>query len=749
MKEKIYGEINKVVYYNEESGFGVVSLKINFKNKDMSKYKDILYSNTLSVTCLFDRKPVALEKYTFIGEFTESKYGIQLKAESFIRKKQNSLESIIIYLSSDLFNGVGKVVAANIYNTLGSECLELIKNDKTVLDKVDGLTDNQKETIYQGVSLNSMKEEMVLELTEMGISLSLINRIINQLKEKSINIIKNNPYDLIDKVEGIGFIKADKIARGLGIKENDPLRLSAITKYYLNRLTYETGDSYIEKDYFVNSILEELNKENNLISKDEYLNHLDKLVLEGEVYVDDDGNIYDMGIYYSENMVAAKIGELLKSETTDVDDKKIDDIILKMEDNNHITYNEEQKEAIKYSLKENVVIITGGPGTGKSTVIKGIVDGLILLKENDFVSEDIALLAPTGRASKRLTEVTGHSAQTIHRFLGYQGKNNFAYGPENLVDNRIIIIDEMSMVDILIASRLLSSLHSNVKLIMVGDSDQLPSVAPGDVLCNLIESKEIKTIKLKQIHRQAESSTIVQLANCINSGFLPENLLQRQKDRNFIKLNDNIIVNNIISVIEQGISKGMNLLKEIQVLVPIYKGELGINYINDSIQEKFNPFIDFELNYMGKKFRVNDKVIQLVNRQDKGVMNGDIGYVISLDVENEKVNGLTVLYDFGPVEYDKEEVEDLNLAYAISIHKSQGSEFKTVIIPFSTKYFIMLKKKLLYTAVTRAKEFLIMLGSTEAIKLCTTRVEQKRKTRLLEKLKQQFDKKELTPYDFM
>lgn len=749
MKEKIYGEINKVVYYNEESGFGVVSLKINFKNKDMSKYKDILYSNTLSVTCLFDRKPVALEKYTFIGEFTESKYGIQLKAESFIRKKQNSLESIIIYLSSDLFNGVGKVAAANIYNTLGSECLELIKNDKTVLDKVDGLTDNQKETIYQGVSLNSMKEEMVLELTEMGISLSLINRIINQLKEKSINIIKNNPYDLIDKVEGIGFIKADKIARGLGIKENDPLRLSAITKYYLNRLTYETGDSYIEKDYFVNSILEELNKENNLISKDEYLKHLDKLVLEGEVYVDDDGNIYDMGIYYSENMVAAKIGELLKSETTDVDDKKIDDIILKMEDNNHITYNEEQKEAIKYSLKENVVIITGGPGTGKSTVIKGIVDGLILLKENDFVSEDIALLAPTGRASKRLTEVTGHSAQTIHRFLGYQGKNNFAYGPENLVDNRIIIIDEMSMVDILIASRLLSSLHSNVKLIMVGDSDQLPSVAPGDVLCNLIESKEIKTIKLKQIHRQAESSTIVQLANCINSGFLPENLLQRQKDRNFIKLSDNIIVNNIISVIEQGISKGMNLLKEIQVLVPIYKGELGINYINDSIQEKFNPFIDFELNYMGKKFRVNDKVIQLVNRQDKGVMNGDIGYVISLDVENEKVNGLTVLYDFGPVEYDKEEVEDLNLAYAISIHKSQGSEFKTVIIPFSTKYFIMLKKKLLYTAVTRAKEFLIMLGSTEAIKLCTTRVEQKRKTRLLEKIKQQFDKKELTPYDFM
>ena len=751
MAEKLYGVVNKVVYYNEDNGFAVISLKLNYKNKDMAKYKDMLYSNLLSVTCLFDRRPIEEETYTFIGEFVESKYGIQLKAESFIRKKQNTLESIVVYLSSDLFPGIGKVLASNVYNALGEDCLNIIRNDKSSLDKVSGLNQNHKDIIYEGICLNIAKEEMVLELTEMGLSLALTNRIISQLKEKAVDVIKTNPYDLIDRVEGIGFIKADKIARSLGIKENDPIRLKAITLYYLNRYTYETGDSFVDKETLVNNILLQLNSENDIISKDEYIETFDNLILNGDLFVDEESNVYDMNIYYAENNVAGKISEMLKMESIDnnIENNDYEKIILELEEENNIKYNNKQKEAIIAALKENVVIITGGPGTGKSTVINGIVNGIVKLKGDEFVREDIALLAPTGRASKRLAEVTKHYAQTIHKFLGYQGKNSFTYGPENLVPNKIIIIDEMSMVDILLASRLLSSISIGCKLIMVGDSDQLPSVSPGDVLCNLIETKEIKTIKLDQVHRQAESSTIVQLANHINSGTLPQNLLERQKDRNFVKLDDYLIINNIITVIEGAISKGMNLLKEIQVLAPTYKGEIGIDAINDAIQQKFNPLVDFELKRFGKKFRVNDKVIQLVNRSDKGVMNGDIGYVLSLDIENEEVNGLTVLYDFGPVEYDKDEVEDLNLAYAISIHKSQGSEFKTVIIPFSMKYFIMLKKKLLYTAVTRAKEYLIMLGSTEAIKLCTNRIETKRKTKLVEKIKSQFDEKLLTPYDFL
>ena len=408
-----------------------------------------------------------------------------------------------------------------------------------------------------------------------------------------------------------------------------------------------------------------------------------------------------------------------------------------------------QKEAIKRALLENIMIITGGPGTGKSTVIKGIVDGYIKLRGDDFAMEEIVLLAPTGRASKRLAEVTKKDAKTIHRYLGYVGGGKFQHGPDNLVNGKLIIIDEMSMVDIILAARLFSALRSDVKVILVGDSDQLPSVAPGEVLCDLIETKEITTVKLDKIHRQAESSTIVSLAHNINSGIIPENLLERQKDRNFIKLEDNILLDNIIEVVRQAMNKNMSLLKDIQVLVPMYKGALGIEMINNKMQEEFNPLSDYQIVFGNKKFRVNDKVIQLVNRTEKGVMNGDIGYVISLDIEKEEVNGLTVLYDFGPVDYEKEELEELALAYAISIHKSQGSEFKTVIIPFTTKYYIMLKRKLVYTAVTRAKEFLIMLGSVEALSMCVNRLELKRKTKLVQKIKNQFDPKVVSPYDFI
>jgi len=753
MSEKIYGNITKVVFYSSESGFGVVSLKINFKDKKMSKYKDILYSNNLSVTCLFDRKPIEDEKYTFTGEFVESKYGIQLKASSFQRSKPNSLRSVVVYLSSELFKGVGKTAASKVYETLGENCLELIRNDKSVLDKVDGLTTEQKDIIYGGLIENMTREEMVLDLTDMGISLAMTNRIINALKEKAVDVVKNNPYDLIDKVEGIGFIKADKIAREIGIPLDSPLRVKAIICYYLNRFTYETGDSYVSKDDLKDSILMELNKESVAITSEFYDRILEEMIFDGKVVIDEDNNIYDIAIYNSENIVALKIFELLNKERNIEDEEKVNNIIGELEKENEICYNDKQKEAIKKALIEDVMIITGGPGTGKSTVIKGIVDGYVKLCNNELAYEDIVLLAPTGRASKRLAEVTKKDAKTIHRFLGYSGGGKFQYGPENLVNGKLIIVDEMSMVDIILAARLFSSLRSDVKVILVGDSDQLPSVAPGDVLCNLIETKEVTTVKLDKIHRQAESSTIVSLAHNINNGIIPENLLERQKDRNFIKMEDNIILENIVEITRQAISKNMSLLKDIQILVPMYKGVLGIEAINNKMQEVFNPLKDYQIVSCSKKFRVNDKVIQLVNRSDKGVMNGDIGYVISLDIDKEDVNGLTVLYDFGPVDYDKDELDDLTLAYAISIHKSQGSEFKTVIIPFTTKYSIMLKRKLVYTAITRAKEFLIMLGNPEAISLCAKRLEVKRKTKLTNKIKNQFNPneeiKELSPYDFL
>ena len=250
MNEKIYGVVTKVIFFKPETSYGIISLKLNFKDKEMSKYQDYLYSNTLTVTCVFDRKPLKDEKYTFTGEFVDGKYGIQFKANSFKRSKPNTLESVVMYLSSDLFEGIGKVAANNIYNTLGSNCLELIRLNKEELDKVEGLNDTQKDTIYNGIISNLTKEEMVLDLTEMGISLTMTSRIINALHEKSVDVVRNNPYDLIDMVEGIGFVKADNIARVIGIPINSPLRLKAITIYYLKLYTYETGDSYVEKEYY-------------------------------------------------------------------------------------------------------------------------------------------------------------------------------------------------------------------------------------------------------------------------------------------------------------------------------------------------------------------------------------------------------------------------------------------------------------------------------------------------------------------
>lgn len=748
MSEKIYGVITKVIYFKPETSYGIVSLKLNFKDKEMAKYKDYLYSNSLTVTGVFDRRPLKDEKYTFIGEFIDGKYGLQFKASSFRRSKPNTLESVVVYLSSDLFEGVGKVAASNIYNTLGSSCLELIREKREVLDKVNGLSELQKEIIYNGIINNFSKEEMVLDLTEMGISLSMTTRIINALHEKSVDVVRKNPYDLIDMVEGIGFVKADNIAKIIGIPLDSPMRLKAITIYYLKLYTYETGDSFVEKEKLKSIVLDVLNKEKEIVSEKQYESILGEMILDNRLYVDEDSFIYDINIYNAEATVASKVVELLNMENSSKINHKIDGIINKLEEEYKINYNIKQKEAIKCALSENIMIITGGPGTGKSTVIKGIVDGYVRLKGNDLAYEDIVLLAPTGRASKRMAEVTKRPAQTIHRYLGYTGNGKFTHGPENLTQGKLIIIDEMSMVDIILCARLFSALQSNAKVIMVGDSDQLPSVAPGEVLCNLIETKEITTVKLDKIHRQAESSTIVNLAHNINRGLIPENLLERQKDRNFIKMSDNIIMDNIIEIVKQAISKGMSLLKDIQVLVPMYKGLLGIDAINDRMQEVFNPFVDYEIKNSNKKFRVNDKVIQLVNRSDKGVMNGDVGQVISFEIDRDNVTAMTVLFDFGPVYYEKDELDDLNLAYAISIHKSQGSEFKTVIIPFSTKYYVMLKRKLVYTAITRAKEFLIMIGSPEALKICTNRLELPRKTKLVSKIKSQFNPSTLTPYDF-
>lgn len=760
MSEALYGSVIKIVYYNESNGFGIIRIKLNYQDNQIAKYKAKLFSNILTVTCSFDRVPLIDEEYDFLGEFVSNQYGIQFKANSFKRRNEETLEGVVAYLSSSFFPGIGKVLATKIYNSLGHDGLEKIRKDKNVLNDL-ALTDVQKDTIYNNLVENKQKEETIVGFLKMGITMTMALKIIGVIKKDPLEVVKNNPYCLIDLVDGIGFYKADKIALENNIKKDSSLRLEAIILYTIRSYIKSFGDTYIEYDKLFSISLEKINIAEEILNKENFDLTIKSLIGKNKIFVDRENNIYDMYIYNAENILASTLGNMLKSENQSTFKyNKIKKVVERVKDEMKIDYSPKQLEAIEVALKENISIITGGPGTGKSTVIKGIIESFVLLSGKDIVREEIVLLAPTGRASKRLNEVTLHPSQTIHRFLGYEGKGIYKYGMDNKIEAKMIIVDEFSMVDVVLASKLFSSLADGVKIVLVGDSDQLPSVGPGEVLANLIESKEITVTRLDKIHRQASDSTIISFAHSINNGYLPENILEKQKDRNFIRVNDYEIGDNIIKIVEKAIDSGMDLIKDIQILIPTYKGENGINAINEKMQERFNPLVDYELKHLSRKFRVNDKVIQLVNRSEKKVMNGDIGYVITLDYTEEDVQGLTVLFDNGPVYYKKDELEDLTHAYAISIHKAQGSEFACCIVPFTFKYYIMLKRKLIYTAVTRAKKYLIMLGNIDALNKGIQGIEVRRKTKLVQRIKEFFENgilnfedidnlENVSPYDFL
>ena len=744
--ERITGKVNRIVYSSDKTNYAIVSIKIDFKDEEMAKYQDYLFSNLLTVTSYYDRLPVEGEEYSYTGEFTETKYGIQLKATSVERLNANTLDGVITFLSSSYFPGVGKVTARKIFEKLGNNCLELIKEDKKNLDKVKELTALQKDTIYNRLIESSAQENNLIKIVNMGFTLLMAKRILNTIPEKYIGKVISNPYYLIDRVEGIGFLRADSIALNMGFKEDDPLRIEACIKYLLNKSIYETGDTYI----LLESLKEKVNNSIN-ISDELFTSSIDKLKEENKIIVIEDKYVFDTLIHHSELNLSNYILKLVKGELIEKSDaseieKAYEDAYKTL----GITYSKMQEKAIKEALKENIIIITGGPGTGKTTIVKGIIKAYSLLHKNISEFSDIVLLAPTGRASKRLNEVTHHPSQTIHKFLGFDG-SHYAQNENNKVDCKIVIVDEMSMVDVSLAYHLFAALNDDTKVVLVGDVDQIPSVGPGEVLSDLIRSKEIKTIHLDKIHRQAEDSTIIHLAHSINNGIVPDNILEKKHDRSFISASEVDIISTIKQIINNALNKGMDLLRDIQVLIPMYRGPIGIDKVNQVLQEEFNPLKEGDTEFVthNLRLRIGDKVIQLVNRRDKQIMNGDIGTVIAFSYQSGSINGISVLFENNVVEYIKEDADDLKLAYAISIHKSQGSEFKTVIIPLSKRYYPMLKRKLYYTAITRAKTYLIMVGDIEGLNIASRQIGENRNTKLYDYIKEGMGKTEISPYDFL
>ena len=538
-----------------------------------------------------------------------------------------------------------------------------------------------------------------------GITMDMCHKIINTIGPNAVAIVKEQPYILMDKIERFSFIKNDALALKMGIEKNSKTRLLALISYVLKDTLYQTGNSYITKqDLYIstNKFLKDTS-----IDLEFFLDVIEDLKNNRVIFESIDGLIFDYNLYYKENTLADYIT------------RKLTSVKLKF-----------SKTAIEKAFTEPIIIITGGPGTGKTTIVRAILNMYVSLhKNNSNVLEGVALLAPTGKASKRLVELTNFHAQTIHKYLGYSGNNTFEFGRDNQRDSKLVIIDESSMMDLPLAYQLFSALKNDTQVIIVGDVDQLPSVGPGQVLKDLIDSKEITTIRLNKIHRQAADSKIIQLAHHVNEGQIPENFISKFPDRIFIPSNKENILPLIKEWVTQAMNKGKTLNKDIQILAPMYRCKNGINELNVELQNISNPLNDNEeIKYLGQSFRVNDKVIQLVNRHEKKVMNGDIGIIDSFTYKNGEISGLTVQYDFGGVDYTLEELEDLKHAYAISVHKSQGSEFDIVILPLTSDYYYMFKRKLIYTAITRAKKMLILIGEAMSFKRGIGLIENNRNT---------------------
>ena len=737
--DKIEGMIERVLFHNKENGYTVASFLIDFNKIPISVKKAKIVGNKTTVVGVFDRVPVEDEEYLLDGEFIKDpKFGLQFKFSGFQRKGFESPYGIINYLSSDLFPGVGLKAATQVVETLGVDAIDKIKKDPTCLDKID-ITLKQKTVIKTGILNDDTVQKTIIFLLNHGVTIDMANKIINALEGLNvIDLVSENPYMLIDKVERFGFKKADALASSLGIPKTAICRLKALLCFCLKEVLYSSGNSYIAKSDLYVAVNKYTGEE---IEKEKYLDVLNMLYSEKKIYIDETNNIYDYSNYLAEVDLAKEIASFLKDERSAEGIKKydledIDIIFTKIKKESHIEFSVEQEEAIRMAFTEPIVIITGGPGTGKTTIVHAILKMYLRLNEdNSTLAESIALLAPTGRAAKRLKESTNMPASTIHKFLGYQGENYYEYSKTNKTSSRLIIVDEASMMDLPLASRLVTSMHNDARLIIVGDVDQLPSVGPGQVLKDLIDSKEIKTIRLTKIHRQAEDSSIIKLAHNVNEGILPENILDKLSDRNFIVTSSDALPSMVVDLYQKAIEKGKSI-KDTQVLIPMYKGDAGINEINNKIQEAINPLSNLgELKHLNRVFRINDKVIQLVNRAEKGIMNGDIGYVASFIRKNEKLAGIEVNFDTHRVSYTLEELDDLTLAYAISIHKSQGSEFELVIMPFTNQYYIMLKRKLIYTGITRAKKTLLLIGDPASMQYGIRRIEIERRTILKEEIK--------------
>ena len=726
------GTIERIIFENPSSFFRILLLNIDDTDADFDDFEIIVTGTMADI--------IEGEDYTFWGNLVQHpKYGEQLKLIRYERAKPTS-KGLVKYFSSDHFKGIGVKTAQKIVDLYGDNTIDKVLAEPEKLHDIVGLSAKNREAFIMKLRQNYGTERVLAKLSEYGISNKLAFQIQDFYKEETLEIVEHYPYQLVEDIQGIGFKIADQLAQSLGIESTAPERFRAGLLHTLLTQSMEKGDTYLEAKELLEHTIELLESSRQIeLAPNSVADELAHLIEEDKVQ-NVDTKIFENSLFFAEEGICNNLLRILEKENQNkYEPEKIEAALTHIEEEFAISYDAIQKQAICNAIQHKIFILTGGPGTGKTTVINGIIAVYALLHGLDLhKSQDLPILlaAPTGRAARRMNELTGLPSATIHRHLGMTGDDDTSH-LDDYLDADFIIVDEFSMVDTWLANQLLSNISANSKLLIVGDADQLPSVSPGQVLADLLKIPLLPQTKLEKIYRQGEDSTIVTLASQIQKGVLPPDFTEKKADRSYFEARSEHIPQMIERIVEAAIRSGIPA-QDVQVLAPMYRGQAGIDHINKLMQDLINPAEKEQLIFEATdgQYRQGDRVIHLVNDAESNVFNGDLGYITDLlpaKYTDSKQDELTINFDGNEIVYQRSEWYKIRLAYAMSIHKSQGSEFPVVILPITSSSHRMLQRNLIYTAITRAKSKLILLGEKSAFAFAVQNTGTTRKTYLKER----------------